>query len=83
MFEKDLDKLRDKARDTILGRRETPGSVPTPGLADRLEALETAVTGLLLTLQAGAPEPHFIDPELRPDVGGDLYGDSGYADGGS
>jgi hypothetical protein len=83
VFEKDLDKLRDKARDTILGRRETPGSVPTPGLADRLEALETAVTGLLLTLQAGAPEPHFIDPELRPDVGGDLYGDSGYADGGS
>jgi hypothetical protein len=82
VLEKDLDKARDKARETVLPRRGTPGSVPTPALADRIEALETAVTGLLLTLQAGAPEPHFIDPELRPDVGGDLYGELGYDEGG-
>jgi hypothetical protein len=73
VLEKDLDKVRDKPRDISLPKPETPGSVQSPGLGDRIEALETAVTGLLLTLQAGAPQPHFIDPELRPDVGGDLY----------
>jgi len=82
VWEKDLDKARDKARETVLRPHETPGAVPSPALADRIEALETAVTGLLLTLQAGAPEPHFIDPELRPDVGGDLYGEGGYEESG-
>jgi hypothetical protein len=80
--EKDIDKARDKPREASLSGRQTAGSMPSPALADRVEALETAVTGLLLTLQAGAPGAHFIDPELRPDVGGDLYGEGYYDQGG-
>jgi hypothetical protein len=74
VMEKDIDKARDKLRETGNSGRVAPGSGASPALADRVEALEAAVTGLLLTLQAGAPQPHFIDPELRPDVGSDLYG---------
>jgi hypothetical protein len=83
VLEKDIDKARDKIRETGLRRRDVPGTLPSPALADRVEALETAVTGLLLTLQAGAPEPHFIDPEFRPDVGSDLYGESDYDESGA
>lgn len=72
---KELEKALDKPHEVGTG-----GLTPPPGtglsrddLAGRLESLEATVQSLVEVMRAQPAGQHFIDPALRPDVGGGLY----------
>ncbi len=54
-----------------------------PGLQDRVDALEAALSGLLGTMPGAASGAHFIDPSLRPDVGAAAFDPPAGGDDGS
>lgn len=75
-FEKQLDKPREGGLGGLRDLQAAATAPAAPALPARVEALEAAVSSLL-GLLGGAGGPHFIDPETRPDVGSDAYGDDG------
>lgn len=74
-FEKQLEKRLEKGLEGGgLRGRAAPDAAPPAGIAERLEALEAAVTGLITLVQGQAQGAHFIETDSRPDVGSDVYG---------
>ncbi len=63
------------------GRIRGPEAPAASGLDERIGMLESTVAGLVQALQmSAAGGAHFIDPELRPDVGAASAADDGAAD---
>ena len=75
IVEKQLEKRLEKGLEGGgLRGRAAPDAAPPAGIAERLEALEAAVTGLITLVQGQAQGAHVIEPDSRPDVGSDVYG---------